>query len=150
MNPDDLASRGLKQAVAMLVDELHAGIDEGLDPDRLHDIVGLWEANHLNEGLTFDALVEAGRPTPCDDCLDNVTPYDDDGRPVEHGWEWYMVRPDVWDAAHRSGHAPQFLCIGCLENRIGRRLTPEDFASVPLNQPNWIDSKRLLTRLGET
>jgi hypothetical protein len=41
MNPDDLARRGLKQAVAMLVDELHAGIDEGLDPDRLHDIVGL-------------------------------------------------------------------------------------------------------------
>jgi hypothetical protein len=91
VDPDEFASRELKQALAMLVDELRAGIDEGLNADRLHDIVGLWEANNLNEDLTFDALVEAGMPTPCDDCLEDVTPYDDDGRPIEHGWEWCMV-----------------------------------------------------------
>jgi hypothetical protein len=148
VDPDEFASRGLKQAIAMLVDELRAGIDEGLDADRLHDIVGLWEANNLNENLTFDALVEAGTPTPCDDCLEDVTPCDDDGRPIENGWEWYMVTAEVWDAANRDGHAPQYLCIGCLENRVGRRLAPDDFASVPLNQPSWIATRRLLDRLG--
>jgi hypothetical protein len=132
----------------MLVDEVHAAIDEGLDGDVLHDIVGLWEANNLNEELTFDALVEAGKPTPCDDCLDDVIPYDDHGRRVENGWEWYMVRPEIWEAAHCDGRPPQFLCIGCLETRINRRLLPDDFSSAPINEPSWIDSKRLLDRLG--
>jgi hypothetical protein len=134
----------------MLVDELHAGIDDGLDADTLHDIVGLWEANNLNEDLTFDALVNAGKPTPCDDCLNDVTPYEEDGRPVENGWEWYMVRTQVWEAAHRGGVAPRFLCIGCLETRIDRNLLPDDFASVPLNEPGWADTQRLLDRLGAT
>lgn len=150
MHPDELARRGLQQAVAMLVDELHAAIDEGLDADTLHNVVGLWEANNLNEDLTFNALVEAGKPTPCDNCLKDVTPYDNEGRPIENGWEWYMVRPEIWDAAHRDGHPPKILCIPCLEDRIDRKLVSGDFAQVPLNQPSWIDTERLLDRLGAT
>ncbi len=41
------------------------------------------------------------------------------------------------------------LCIGCLENRIGRKLTPNDFDPVPpLNMMNNCQSDRLLDRLG--
>lgn len=148
MDSNELARRGLQQAIAMLVDDLHTAIDDGLGADALHDIVGLWEANNLNEELTFEALVEAGKPTPCDDCSGDVTPYADDGRPVENGWEWYMVRSEIWEEAYRNGSPPRFLCIGCLEARIGRRLLPGDFAPVPLNEPGWLDTKRLLGRLG--
>lgn len=41
-----------------------------------------------------------------------------------------MVRKDVWLAAvpwNTDGGMFGFLCIGCLERRIGRRLTADDF-----------------------
>src|SRR5262245_59749408 len=40
--------------------------------------------------------------------------------------EVYMVHDHLWEAA---GMAPDggFLCIGCLETRLGRRLAPADF-----------------------
>jgi|SRR5262245_42339514 len=45
--------------------------------------------------------------------------------PDEH-CEVYMVRDSVWKAA---GMEPMggCLCIGCLEKRLGRTLTPKDF-----------------------
>jgi len=41
-----------------------------------------------------------------------------------------------------------FLCIGCLELRIGRRLTVADFKDVPVNDPHdpW-QTPRLRSRL---
>jgi hypothetical protein len=54
-------------------------------------------------------------------------------------WEYYLVRDEVWAAAsgpaitgpvtgpHAS--AAHWLCIGCLEARLGRRLEPGDFTS---------------------
>jgi hypothetical protein len=40
--------------------------------------------------------------------------------------EAYMVRRRVWEAANMNGWGG-CLCIGCLENRLGRRLKPKDF-----------------------
>ena len=40
-----------------------------------------------------------------------------------------------------------YLCIGCLEARLGRRLTPADFPEFPVNQPDRFTSARLLDRL---
>ena len=57
--------------------------------------------------------------------------------------ESYMVRDDVWPLAYHGGR----LCVGCLERRIGRRLTPADFTGVPLNEAGPWDSPRLLSRL---
>ena len=55
--------------------------------------------------------------------------------------EYYMVTHELW--ANSDG----MLCIGCLEKRLGRELTPDDFPSC------WDDrdhpkSERLLERLG--
>jgi hypothetical protein len=145
---DELAARALRQMVADLADRLHDAIDAGLDVETLHNILGLWEANNLNEELTYEALVRWGAPTTCDGCGDDVTPYDDYGRPVEGGWEWYMVRAEVWEAAASSqGEQPRFLCIGCLEGRIGRQLTRADFADAEINKPGWVASERLMNRL---
>ena len=44
----------------------------------------------------------------------------------------YMVRDDVWQAA---GLAPKdHACLPCLERRLGRPLTIDDFAPVPINR----------------
>jgi hypothetical protein len=40
-----------------------------------------------------------------------------------------------------------FLCIGCLEHRLGRRLTPRDFPSLPINRPHPWKTTRLAARL---
>jgi hypothetical protein len=91
--------------------------------------------------------VEDAKPAPCDDCAVDVTPYDEDQRPTEGAWEWYMVRDETWQAASRAGDPPRILYIGCLEHRLGRRLEPEDFADLPLNEPNGLESARLRDRL---
>jgi hypothetical protein len=58
--------------------------------------------------------------------------------------EYYMVRDSIWK---RAGDVKGYLCIGCLEKRLGRRLTPRDFADVPCN--DWIETKtpRLVSRM---
>jgi hypothetical protein len=60
-----------------------------------------------------------------------------------------MVRDAVWSAAgmkveclDRSG----FLCVGCLEKRLGRTLKPKDFTSAPINDPSPWDTERLASR----
>lgn len=56
-----------------------------------------------------------------------------------------MVHGEVWPIGPREG----MLCIGCLESRIGRNLTPADFTSFPINtNPRQKRTVRLLDRLG--
>ena len=68
--------------------------------------------------------------------------------------EWYMVHEVVWNFAILHNPA-NFLCIGCLEKRIGRRLIPADFPdNIPLNVEiklggnGFGPSKRLRRRMG--
>jgi hypothetical protein len=58
--------------------------------------------------------------------------------------EIYTVTRRVWK---RAGSPDGCLCIGCLEGRIGRRLTRKDF---PMDDPlNWLPgSPRLMQRRG--
>lgn len=69
----------------------------------------------------------------CSDCGDNTD------------LEYYMVHDYIWD---EFGEDP-FLCIGCLEQRMGRELTSGDFTDCPLNQVDmgWNKSERLRDRL---
>jgi hypothetical protein len=67
--------------------------------------------------------------------------------------EFYMVHDRIWQAARGPRHG--YLCIGCLEARLGRQLHCRDFKAVPLNSlhPYWRDkawwhrSQRLRDRL---
>lgn len=68
--------------------------------------------------------------SPCDDC----------GWPTvwrKRPSEWYMVHDEVWLAAEKAADAglTRFLCIGCLEERLGRELTAADFTGAPVNDP---------------
>jgi hypothetical protein len=51
--------------------------------------------------------------------------------------EWYMVQDALWEQAWagRQRQEKEFLCLGCLEGRIGRSLVASDFKDVPVNGP---------------
>jgi hypothetical protein len=59
--------------------------------------------------------------------------------------ETYMVHDHVWKAAGVKPYGG-CLCIGCLEQRIGRRLIPDDFANHALN--TLPGTPRLMDRRG--
>ena len=40
--------------------------------------------------------------------------------------DWFMVKDSVWRRGQRDGEC-RFLCVACLESRIGRKLTADDF-----------------------
>jgi hypothetical protein len=62
--------------------------------------------------------------------------------------EWYRVRNEVWAAANPSEHG--MLCIGCLEARLGRRLSRRDFMKCYLNDDVTSPrSARLTNRLSD-
>jgi hypothetical protein len=68
--------------------------------------------------------------------------------------EWYMVKDEIWMLAWIGRRKPwhdlpgqQILCIGCLEQRIGRTLTSCDFTDVPVNRLDLEHSERLQNRL---
>ena len=71
--------------------------------------------------------------------------------------EWYMVKPKVWELAwcgrRKSWHnvpGQSILCIGCLEQRIGRTLCAQDFANAVVNDPEGDISDRMRDRLQAT
>jgi hypothetical protein len=57
--------------------------------------------------------------------------------------EWYMASPKIWDALHLGWD--DNLCIGCLEQRLGRRIALRDLCRWP-NSP-WEFSVRLAARV---
>lgn len=74
----------------------------------------------------------------CDGCgRDTVSP----------PFEWYTVHDQIWAETGLGTH-DAVLCVGCLEQRLGRQLQPEDFPDVPTNKPQVNDSERLLDRKG--
>jgi hypothetical protein len=44
------------------------------------------------------------------------------------GWQgdWFMVKDSVWRRGQQAGKC-RFLCVGCLERRISRKLSADDF-----------------------
>jgi hypothetical protein len=75
----------------------------------------------------------------CLDCKEETTSRADRGN------EYYMVHDALWLKAHPEGTGK--LCIGCLEQRLGRRLMPEDFTDAIVNRSGRGNSKRLNSRL---
>ncbi len=82
------------------------------------------------------------RDTTCGDCGVETN------HQLSDSAEWYMVCRPIWQLAN-SVNPVHILCIGCLENRIGRQLVPADFSDVPLNILSGFErSERLRNRLG--
>ncbi len=78
-----------------------------------------------------------GDQMPCTDCGD-----DTGQRGLK---EWYMVRPSTWKEAAKNG---EILCVGCLEERLGRYLIPWDFSGYSINDlEEFQRSQRLRNRI---
>jgi len=61
--------------------------------------------------------------------------------------EYYMVHDEIWLSAGMRLNGGM-LCIGCLEERLGRQLVAADFTSYPINTGFWqARSRRLRSRL---
>src|SRR6266516_407688 len=89
----------------------------------------------------IDRTAREWNQAPCQDCGQRTI-----GTKKTRG-EWYMVHDYLWAQA---GMDPLggWLCIGCLERRIGRQLTPADFQDVVANDSTRMrHSDRLASRL---
>jgi hypothetical protein len=98
----------------------------------------------------------------CHDCGVDTTPCSGKRGCRHKGrWEYYMVKESVWRTVvstdedwsryrilglFRNEHF--FLCIGCLEKRLGRALCADDFVGSAANNPDdpW-NTPRLTERL---
>ena len=81
--------------------------------------------------------VDMTKPEPLVDvsCEDCGSDYDED----------YMVQNDIWKT---YGAGDGMLCIGCLGNRMGRKLRRQDFIDLPVSEINpETQSLRLQDRL---
>jgi hypothetical protein len=83
-------------------------------------------------------VVDELPPLLCNDCGVNILEIK----------EYYMVSNRCWK---RSGMKEGFLCIGCLEHRLGEKLKAINFKDCPLNWRNIIfpdgASSRLISRM---
>jgi hypothetical protein len=70
---------------------------------------------------------EISRGCPCRDCAKPTIPLD--GSPHEY----YVVHDRIWSEA---GVPPEggYLCVGCLQRRLGRRLAAADFEDCGANR----------------
>ena len=59
-----------------------------------------------------------------------------------------MLKDSTWYLIHNSNVG--MICIGCIEKRLGRQLTPNDFNDSHVNRPapGKFFSNRLMERLG--
>lgn len=76
----------------------------------------------------IEAPVENKGRACCNDCGVDTAPMRKRklGRWETGRWEWYSVHSSVWAQAGMEPHGG-FLCIGCLETRLGRQLCQDDF-----------------------
>jgi hypothetical protein len=95
----------------------------------------------MDEGYCCEACDQAEQADslPCGDC----------GICTATIGEFYMVCESIWQTAMLRGGTCQFLCIDCLERRIGRRLRGRDFTDCALNFQNLagLGSHRLVSRM---
>lgn len=85
----------------------------------------------------------------CIDCGEDTTPWPGHGRtpPPAGRWEHFMVTDEIWAAAgltvgKRVGAGGR-VCVGCLEDRLGRQLCAADFER---GEPSPQDTPRLADR----
>ena len=65
----------------------------------------------------------------------------DTGKMHEH----YFIHTEIWLSV--VGNKTGMLCVGCLENRLNRRLTKTDFPDITVNNPRYeAKSQRLMER----
>jgi hypothetical protein len=70
------------------------------------------------------------------------------GKDTQKIGEYYDVKDAIWQEAGKH-FAEKVLCVGCLEEKLGRPLVPEDFSNAPVNLNLARKSARLRQRMGK-
>lgn len=72
----------------------------------------------------------------------------DCGLHVIRAGHWYMVHDEVWEQTGLDKHGG-VLCLDCLEHRLGRAVSEEDFKSTTTagHRDFWRDQGRMLPRV---
>ena len=118
-----------------------------------------WEIVETSDGRTWE-IVETSEGTwareargdqerdeaLCVDCGRPTTP-EAGGDSADGTWEWFSVHNAVWDEAEGGRGPNDYLCVGCLEARLGRRLTRHDFSGWLINRASPLDTLRLTLRM---
>jgi hypothetical protein len=91
-------------------------------------------------------------PTNTEDCIGGCKGFEClyCGVNTMHNNEYYMLNDDLWleVTASTGTNGEGMACIGCVEERLGRRLTRKDFnLRVPLNNFYTWQSERLQDRV---
>lgn len=121
----------------------------GLETPICREITPLATVPHMDtEDIQHDPLDDS---CPCDECEqewlnDAHWMCLDCGIHTGVIGEYYMVTGDLWHSTVTEQRG--MLCVGCLESRIMRPLSPADFTNVPLNTQPYYRSERLRDRLG--
>jgi hypothetical protein len=141
----DVDALDMTQAAYRLVDELgHERAGDLADAiveqlETVEALRGMAEASR--NGSTSDH--DHDDDGVCDACSRFTAPCDDcstDTLNMADGAEWYMVHDDIWAQADGA----EFLCVGCLGERLGRALTGADLIVCHANYPDVHDTPRLL------
>ena len=132
----------MSQAMAQLEEgpSLKEQLDEGLSLKGLTPENWLCIDCGLNTAPGFKSRVELEAAFAAGD--DGVSMH------INAQSEVYTVRNRIWSEAGMEPYGG-CLCIGCLEKRLGRRLTPKDFQrGHSFNHPAIPGTPRLLKRRG--
>ena len=105
-----------------------------IDPTKSKRISILKEITPKGASPIWPAMMKDRSSFLCLDCGVDTGAIDED----------YMVTHELWARVNPGGDG--MLCIGCLEKRLGRELTPDDFWLNSVSSPK---SERLLKRLGD-
>jgi hypothetical protein len=82
------------------------------------------DKTELKSDWADDTAGESERVQPCADCGRHTLRRDDQGVPMNGQCEYFRVANSLWDSVASDA---RFLCVGCLEKRLGRKLVWEDF-----------------------
>ena len=121
-NTPALAYEKLADEIIEVIDKHQPDIREALE--ALSSVRGCFEAQLL------DCYEEYNPPYPCKDCGVNTIPTtnNEQGGARKGCCEYYMVHDELWANAGMK-YDGGFLCVGCLEQRLGRELIAGDFAN---------------------
>lgn len=106
----------------------------------------VWPGTQADFRRMMRRAVEAVLNDQREECLDSFCHCHDCKRDTIDIGHYYMVHDDVW-AASGLGKCDGMLCLDCLQGRIGRWLTIEDFR--PTDDDNrdfWRGCDRMLPR----
>ena len=138
LTAESTSSRAVVPTILAVEHEIAATIEEQGDAVArvVHSFCG--RDVHLRDGSRIEYRWELiGCDWRCLDCGVNTDAID----------EYYMLNSDLWAVVNPdiTGN----LCIGCVESRLGRALTPADFTDGQINDPaKFRRSARLCDRLG--